>query len=83
MKKLLILGMFAIAGLMMSSCCNDYDCLIEKYSKTHDPTEIAEISNKIMKLQSEGKPMTEAQQMALLNAMNSKTVTVPEMNYDD
>ena len=83
MKKLLILGMFAVAGLMMSSCCNDYNCLIEKYSKTNDPTEIAEISNKIMKLQSEGKPMTEAQQMALLNAMNSKTVTVPEMNYDD
>ena len=75
--------MFAVAGLMMSSCCNDYNCLIEKYSKTNDPTEIAEISNKIMKLQSEGKPMTEAQQMALLNAMNSKTVTVPEMNYDD
>ncbi|MBR6066938.1 MAG: hypothetical protein IKP45_03980 [Bacteroidales bacterium] len=83
MKKLLILGMFAVAGLMMSSCCNDYDCLIEKYSKTNDPTEIAEISNKIMKLQSEGKPMTEAQQIALMNAMNGKTVPVPEMSYDD
>ena len=74
MKKLLILGMFAIAGLMMSSCCNNYDCLIEKYSKTDDPVEQAEIANKIVKLQNEGKPMTQAQQMALMKAMTKARI---------
>jgi hypothetical protein len=72
MKKLIILGMFAFGGLMMSSCCNDYDCLIEKYSKSDDPKELVEIAVKIEKLQKEGKEMTKEQKKAFRKASKDK-----------
>lgn len=85
MKKLLILGLFVVAGLMMSSCCNDYDCLIEKYSNTDDPTEMAEIANKMIKLQSEGKQMTMEQQVAYQKVIVEKQVKMQKntFNMDD
>lgn len=63
MKKLIVLGMFAFAGLMMSSCCNNHDCLIEKMSKTDDPKELAEISSKISELERNGTKMTNEQRI--------------------
>lgn len=72
MKKLVIFAMLVIAGLVMSSCCNDYDCLIEKYSKTDDPVELAEIADKMMKLEQEGKEMTKEQKKAFRKATKAK-----------
>lgn len=81
MKKLIVLGMFAFAGLMMSSCCNDYDCLIEKYSKTDDPKELVEIATKMEKLEKEGKEMTKEQRKAFRKATKEKSDKVmDEMN---
>lgn len=85
MKKLIVLGMFAFAGLMMSSCCNNYDCLIEKYSETDDPVEMAEIANKMIKLQSEGVQMTIQQQQAYQKVIIEKQAKMRKnaFNMDD
>ena len=85
MKKLIVLGMFAFAGLMMSSCCNNYDCLIEKYSATDDPVEMAEIANKMIKLQSEGVQRTIQQQQAYQKVIIEKQAKMRKnaFNMDD
>lgn len=84
MKKLVIFFMFSIACLMMSSCCNNYDCLIDKYSKTDDPVELAEIADKMMKLEQEGKEMTKEQKKAFMKATKEKSKKVREaIDMDD
>ena len=83
MKNLIVLGIFALAGLMMSSCCNDYDCLIEKYSKTDDPKELVEIATKMEKLEKEGKEMTKEQRKAFRKATKEKSDKVMDEMKDE
>lgn len=76
MKRLIVLGIIAISGLMVSSCCNNYDCLIDKFSKSQDPKEMAEIKIKIDELNESGKTMTDEQNERLYKAINK------DISYD-